>query len=342
MSRYSDAGVDISAANKLVETIKPLAESTRNSGVASGIGGFGALFDPFSDTSYTSPMLVSSTDGVGTKLLVAQEVGKHESIGIDLVAMCVNDILAQGAKPLFFLDYFATGSLERDTALQVISGIAHGCSLANVALIGGETAEMPDMYPKGRYDLAGFSVGIVEKNEVLPRTDQLRAGDLIIGLASSGLHSNGFSLVRKILRDLDIDYRGACPFTDSTWADVLLEPTRIYINSVLPVLPAVKAIAHITGGGFVHNIPRVLPEHLTAEIQLNAWKAHPVFSWLEEEAAVPKKEMFETFNCGIGMILITEEDAASELARKLQQHNESAYVIGKLVQRQSDGVVVLG
>ncbi|MGN7661381.1 MAG: phosphoribosylformylglycinamidine cyclo-ligase [Anaplasma sp.] len=342
MSRYSDAGVDIGAANKLVEAIKPLVESTRNSGVASGIGGFGALFDPFSDASYASPMLVSSTDGVGTKLLVAQEVGGHGSIGIDLVAMCVNDILAQGAKPLFFLDYFATGNLNPDTALQVISGIAQGCSLANVALIGGETSEMPDMYPKGRYDLAGFSVGIVEKNEVLPRTDQLRVGDVVIGLPSSGLHSNGFALVRKILRDLGIGYCSACPFADGTWADVLLEPTRIYVNSVLPVLSAVKAIAHITGGGFVHNIPRILPEYLTAEIQLNSWKAHPVFPWLEEKAAVPRKEMFETFNCGIGMVLITAEDAAPELVQKLRQRNESAYVIGKLVQSQSDGVVVLG
>ena len=344
MSRYSDSGVDIGLAGKLVEAIKPIASSTANSGVISGIGGFGALYDPFSpgnSKKYSSPVLVSSTDGVGTKLLIAQQTKNHKSVGIDLVAMCVNDILAQGATPMFFLDYFSTGSLDYSTALEIVSGIAEGCRRADTALIGGETAEMPGMYPAGCYDLAGFAVGIVERSEILPRTDQIHTGDVIIGLASSGLHSNGFSLVRNVLQDCNITYGSPCPFADGiTWASVLLEPTKIYVRPVLQVLHMVKAVAHITGGGLVHNIPRVLPGHLAANIRLDTWKRHGIFSWLEEEAKIPPAEMFETFNCGIGMVLITSTDTADEVLKILGKSGEDAYTVGSVVQRESHGVVL--
>ncbi len=344
MSRYSDSGVDIGLASKLVEAIKPIASSTANRGTISDIGSFGALYDPFSPGNgkkYSCPVLVSSTDGVGTKLLIAQQTKNHKSIGIDLVAMCVNDILAQGATPMFFLDYFSTSSLDYDTALEIISGIAEGCRRADTALIGGETAEMPGMYPAGCYDLAGFAVGIVEKSEILPRTDQIRTGDVIIGLASSGLHSNGFSLVRSALQDCNIAYDNPCPFADgATWASVLLEPTKIYVRPVLQVLHMVKAVAHITGGGFVHNIPRVLPEHLAAHIRLGTWKQHDIFSWLEKEAQIPSAEMFETFNCGIGMVLITSADAAGEVLKTLEKSGEDAYTIGSVVRRDGHGVVL--
>ncbi|ASI48250.1 MAG: phosphoribosylformylglycinamidine cyclo-ligase [Anaplasma ovis] len=344
MSRYSDSGVDIGLASKLVEAIKPIASSTANRGTISDIGSFGALYDPFSpgnNKKYSSPVLVSSTDGVGTKLLIAQRAKNHKSIGIDLVAMCVNDILAQGATPMFFLDYFSTGSLDYGTALEVISGIAEGCRRADTALIGGETAEMPGMYPAGCYDLAGFAVGIVEKSEILPRTDQINTGDVIIGLASSGLHSNGFSLVRNVLQNCNIAYNSPCPFADSaTWASVLLEPTKIYVRPVLQVLHMVKAVAHITGGGLVHNIPRVLPEHLAANIRLGTWEQHGIFSWLEEEAKIAPAEMFETFNCGIGMVLIASADAAGEVLKTLEKIGEDAYTVGSVVQRECHGVVL--
>ncbi|MCU7611814.1 phosphoribosylformylglycinamidine cyclo-ligase [Anaplasma capra] len=342
MNRYSDSGVNIGLASKLVEAIKPLASSTANHGVISGIGGFGALYDPFSgNRKYGSPVLVSSTDGVGTKLLVAQETKNHRSVGIDLVAMCVNDVLVQGAKPMFFLDYFATGSLDHDTALEIVSGITEGCVRADTALVGGETAEMPGMYPAGSYDLAGFSVGIVERSEILPRIDQVCAGDIIVGLASSGPHSNGFSLIRKVLKDRDISYGSPCPFADgATWADVLLEPTRIYVGSVLPVLHMTKAAAHITGGGLIHNIPRVLPKHLAADIRLGTWKQHRIFTWLEQEAKIPKTEMFATFNCGLGMILITSEDKSVEVQRALKKNGEDARIIGSIVPRESHSVVL--
>ncbi|WP_041651131.1 phosphoribosylformylglycinamidine cyclo-ligase [Anaplasma centrale] len=343
MSRYSDSGVDIGLASRLVEAIKPLASSTANRGAISDIGGFGALYDPFLSNSkkYNSPVLVSSTDGVGTKLLVAQQAKNHKSIGIDLVAMCVNDILAQGATPLFFLDYFSTGSLDYDTTLEVISGIAEGCRRADTALVGGETAEMPGMYPAGCYDLAGFAVGIVEKSEILPRTDQVRTGDVIIGLASSGLHSNGFSLVRKVLQDRNIAYDSPYPLADGvTWAGILLEPTRIYVRPVLQVSQMIKAAAHITGGGLVHNIPRVLPESLAANIQLGTWKQHSIFSWLEREAQIPATEMSETFNCGIGMVLIASEDAAGRVLQVLGESGEDAYVIGSVVLRERHSVIL--
>ncbi|MDB1135764.1 phosphoribosylformylglycinamidine cyclo-ligase, partial [Candidatus Anaplasma sp. TIGMIC] len=260
MSKYRDSGVDIASADKLVVEIKQLAADTKSANVISDIGGFGAVFDVFaSGCKYVAPLLVSSTDGVGTKLLIAQDTNNHRSVGIDLVAMCVNDILAQGAKPLFFLDYFATGVLDNSVVLEVVKGIAAGCRIADTALVGGETAEMPGMYSKGHYDIAGFAVGVVERSEILPKLGRILPGDIIIGLSSSGLHSNGFSLVRKILQDVGISYSNPCAFdTKRSWADVLLEPTKIYTGSVLPSCHLVKSIAHITGGGLINNIPRVL------------------------------------------------------------------------------------
>ena len=343
MSKYSDSGVDIAAADELVGEIKNVVSSTtRCAGVVSDIGGFGAVFDLFaSSQKYCSPLLVSSTDGVGTKLLVAQASGNHKYIGIDLVAMCVNDILALGARPLFFLDYFATGVLDNAVALEVVKSIVEGCKLANISLVGGETAEMPGMYSKGHYDVAGFVVGIVEKRDLLPKLDKISPGDIIIGVASSGLHSNGFSLVRKILQDQGINYNDPFPFSDEnrTWADTLLEPTRIYTGSLLPAHHLLKAAAHITGGGLTNNIPRVLPKHLSARLLLKSWQQPSLFKWLENEAMVPTADMLETFNCGIGMVLITSPNDASTLLRVLGEHGETAYKIGEIIPRDSEPVV---
>ena len=344
MSKYSDSGVDIVAADALVGDIKHVASSTRCAGVVSDIGGFGAAFDLFaSEQKYTAPLLVSSTDGVGTKLLVAQASGNHKYIGIDLVAMCVNDILAMGARPLFFLDYFATGVLDNSVALEVVESIVEGCKIANISLIGGETAEMPGMYARGHYDVAGFVVGVVERSDLLPRLDEIVQGDVVIGITSSGLHSNGFSLVRKILQDLEISYCDLCPLStqNATWADVLLEPTKIYTNSLLPAHHLLKAAAHITGGGLTNNIPRVLPEHLSAKLLLKSWPQPSLFKWLENAAEVPKEDMLKTFNCGIGMVLITSEKDVPKLLEILDGHGEPAYQIGEIITRESAPVVFI-
>ena len=298
---YRDAGVDIDAGNEVVERIKPLVKRTMRPEVLGGVGLFGGLFDLSS--RYREPVLVSGTDGVGTKLILAKQLDRHDSIGQDLVAMCVNDVLVQGAEPLFFLDYFATGKLDVETTVQVVAGIAKGCEIAGCALIGGETAEMPDMYPPGEYDLAGFTVGAVEKSKLID-SSKVRAGDVLIGIASSGPHSNGYSLVRRILQragnPLDLDLGGV------TLADALMEPTRIYVKPVLQLLAShdLHAMAHVTGGALVEKIIRVVPASLGLEIDPSAWPLPPVFDWLQREGAVADSEMWRTFNCGIGFVLI--------------------------------------
>ncbi|QJC27299.1 phosphoribosylformylglycinamidine cyclo-ligase [Anaplasma platys] len=342
MSKYQESGVDIATANSLVENIKHLTDHTKNPGVVSEIGGFGAVFDLLATGEYRHPLLVSSTDGVGTKLLVAQAAGNHRFVGVDLVAMCANDVLAQGARPLFFLDYFATGVLENEVALQVIEGISEGCKQANMSLVGGETAEMPGMYTKGHYDLAGFAVGVVEKSEILPKLDAMTAGDVIVGLASSGLHSNGFSLVRRVLQDMQISYDSTCPLVHDgrSWADVLLTPTRIYTRSVLEVLPLIKGMAHITGGGLIHNIPRILPKHLAAHISQDSWTRQEIFTWLEDKAEIPTIDMLETFNCGIGMALVTASSNVDTLISLLGASGEKSSIIGKIIPRSEHAVTI--
>lgn len=289
------------------------------------------MFD-FSTLSkkYDHPVLVSSTDGVGTKLLIAQEVNKHDTIGIDLVAMCVNDLLAQGATPLFFLDYFATGILTKDVLLSVIQGIAEGCKQAKIALVGGETAEMPGMYGNNHYDLAGFVVGVVDKSKILPKCDAMKEGDYIVGLESNGIHSNGFSLVRHIFKSLSINYNDISPWNNKSWGAILLESTKIYVDSLLPIMPKVKGIAHITGGGLIDNIPRILPKNLFANIDINSWKWPDIFLWLEEEGKIEKKEMLKTFNCGIGMVLIIDPENIENVKNYFQGCGERIEIIGKL------------
>ena len=325
---YSDAGVDIDAGDALVEAIKPVAARTRRPGVLSGLGGFGALFELPVDR-YRQPVLVSGTDGVGTKLKLAMEMGKHDTIGIDLVAMCVNDLIVQGAEPLFFLDYYATGKLSVANASAVVQGIGDGCVQAGCALIGGETAEMPGMYHGEDYDLAGFCVGVVEKANIIDGS-KVKAGDAIIGIASSGPHSNGYSLVRKI-----IDVSGAKlsdPFGDSSLGETLLTPTRIYIKPLLDLLTKVDvhAMAHITGGGLLENIPRVLPEGCMAALDSQTWQRPPIFDWLQEQGNVKSDEMHRTFNCGIGMtVIIAAADVDATLAC-LRQHGETAWQVGTI------------
>jgi len=325
---YRDAGVDIDAGNSVVERIKPLVARTFRPGVMSGLGGFGALFDLAG--RYREPVLVSGTDGVGTKLKLAQQLGRHDSIGIDLVAMCVNDVLVQGAEPLFFLDYFATGKLDVDTTVAVVGGIAAGCELAGCALIGGETAEMPDMYGPGEYDLAGFCVGAVEKSGLLDGS-RVRAGDLIIGLASSGPHSNGYSLVRRVLeragRPLDTDLGGV------VLADALMAPTTIYVKPVLQLLAEcpLSALAHITGGGLSENIIRVIPDGLGIDIDASAWPQPPVFEWLQREGAIADAEMWRTFNCGIGFTLVVDPAQAAALEAALDRLGLAHWTIGRVV-----------
>ena len=303
---YRDAGVDIDTGNALVEAIAPLAAATKRAGALGGLGGFGGLFD-LKATGFADPVLVAATDGVGTKLKLAIETGNHDGIGIDLVAMNVNDIVVQGAEPLFFLDYFACGQLELGVATAVIGSIAQGCKEAGCALIGGETAEMPGLYATGDYDLAGFAVGAVERDRLLPRKD-IEAGDVILALPSSGVHANGFSLVRRVVENAGLRWNDPAPFApEVTLGGALLTPTRIYVRQVLETIRgtgAVKALAHITGGGLTDNIPRVLPEHLFAEIDLAAFPLPPVFAWLMREAKLPQDDMLRTFNCGIGMIVI--------------------------------------
>ena len=325
---YREAGVDIEAGEALVEAIKPVARSTRRPGVLEGLGGFGALFE-IPPGKYQQPVLVSGTDGVGTKLKLAIDLGIHNTIGIDLVAMCANDIIVQGAEPLFFLDYFATGKLEHDTARAVIEGIGEGCRQAGAALVGGETAEMPGMYAQGDYDLAGFCVGVVEKKKIIDGS-RVAVGDTLIGLASTGPHSNGYSLIRKI-----IEVAGAsldAPFADGTLGTVLLAPTRIYVKAILSLLDKidVHAIAHITGGGLPGNLPRVMADHTCAVLDSAAWEVPPVFRWLQEQGGVEQAEMYRTFNCGIGMVLAVKAEDTNEAIRMLQAAGETTSVIGQI------------
>lgn len=329
---YAAAGVDIDAGNALVDAIKPLAKSTRRAGADGSLGGFGALFD-LKAAGFVDPLIVTTTDGVGTKLKIAIDTGLHDTVGIDLVAMCVNDLLAQGAEPLMFLDYYATGHLEVEVARRVVAGIAEGCRQSNAALVGGETAEMPGMYGSGDYDLAGFTVGAVERDGVLPRLDRQRAGDVLIGLGSSGPHSNGYSLIRKIVERSGLDWSADAPFAPGkTLAEALMVPTRIYIRTVLPLLKAglVKAVAHITGGGLIENPPRVIREGLEAKFDWNAWSLPPVFQWLQETGGVSDHEMRRTFNCGVGLMLVVEASDAAPVLAALLNAGEDAFIIGQL------------
>ncbi|MFO1132512.1 MAG: phosphoribosylformylglycinamidine cyclo-ligase [Hyphomicrobiales bacterium] len=332
---YADAGVDISAGNALVEAIKPLARSTRRKGADSALGGFGGLFD-LKACGFRDPVLVAANDGVGTKLRIAIETGRHHGVGIDLVAMSVNDLVVQGAEPLFFLDYYATGKLDVKAAAQVIAGIADGCSQAGCALIGGETAEMPGMYHGGDYDLAGFAVGAAERKKLLPRG--VKPGDVILGLASSGPHSNGYSLVRKLVELSGVKYSAKAPFNKKvTLADALLAPTRIYVKPILKAMKqtdAVKALAHITGGGFIENIPRVLPKTTVAEIDLTQVPYTPVFKWLQEVGSVAEREMLRTFNCGVGMIVVTAAKDARKVAASLKRSGETVVTLGTIRKRK--------
>jgi phosphoribosylformylglycinamidine cyclo-ligase len=341
---YASAGVDIDAGNLMVEKIKPLVRATRRPGADGEIGGFGGLFD-LKAAGFSDPILVAANDGVGTKLRVAIESGRHDTIGIDLVAMCVNDLVVQGAEPLFFLDYFATGKLDPEQGVAIVKGIAEGCRQAGCALIGGETAEMPGMYREGDYDLAGFAVGAAERGQLLP-TDDIVEGDVLLGLASSGLHSNGFSLVRKIVEVSGLKWEDKAPFaSDQTLAEALLEPTRIYVKSVLKAVRnthGIKALAHITGGGFPDNIPRVLPRDFAAELDLEAIDVPPVFSWLAEAGGVAPNEMMRTFNCGIGMIIAVAGGQAAQVAAVLQEAGETVTPIGRIVPRRDHGVIYRG
>ena len=330
---YRDAGVDIDAGDALVEAIKPFAKRTMREGVLGGIGGFGALFEI--SKKYKEPVLVSGTDGVGTKLKLAFHLNRHDTVGIDLVAMSVNDILVQGAEPLFFLDYFACGKLDVKTAADVVKGVASGCEQAGCALIGGETAEMPSMYPDGEYDLAGFAVGAVEKSKLINGT-KIVPGDVVLGLASSGIHSNGFSLVRKIIEvanpDLNADLDGR------SLADALMAPTRIYVKPLLALMDSmqVKGMAHITGGGLVENIPRVLQKHLTAVLKKDTWPMPPLFSWLQKHGNVADSEMHRVFNCGIGMVVIVSGENADAAMAQLKSAGETVYRIGEIRQRTGE------
>ena len=337
---YQKAGVSIDAGNALVEAIKPLARGTARPGARADLGGFGALFD-LKAAGFTDPVLVATNDGVGTKVKIAIETGRHDRIGIDLVAMCVNDIIVQGAEPLFFLDYFACGRLDTGVAERVIAGIADGCRQAGAALIGGETAEMPGLYAAGDYDLAGFAVGAAERGALLPR--DVAEGDAVIGIASSGVHSNGFSLVRRLVADLGLGWDAPAPFAlDTTLGESLLTPTRIYVKPLLAAIretAAVKALAHITGGGLPENLPRVLPNFLAADIALEQWAVPAVFGWLAREGRIAEGEMLRTFNCGIGMVAVSDQDVADDLCRLLGARGETAQVIGKIVPR-GDGAAV--
>jgi len=330
---YRDAGVDIEAGDALVSTIKPLADATKRKGVMGGLGGFGALFDLKAD-GWSDPILVSGTDGVGTKLMLAFETGIHDSVGIDLVAMCANDVLAQGAEPLFFLDYFATGKLEAGIAEAVISGIAEGCKQAGCALTGGETAEMPGMYPPGHYDLAGFVVGAVERAAILPDHAKMQAGDKLIGIASSGPHSNGYSLIRKCVERSMLSYEDDAPFQPgTTLGRALLTPTRLYSNLTLPLIRAglVTGLAHITGGGLTENTPRMCPDHLAPKITPDSWAVPPVFGWLQDTGNIETAEMHRTFNMGIGMVLAVAPEHVETVMAKLTEMGETPALMGELV-----------
>jgi len=336
---YADAGVDIDAGNALVDQIKPAAKRTQRPGSMSGLGGFGALFD-LKAAGYTDPILVAATDGVGTKLRIAIDTGNVDSIGIDLVAMCVNDLVCQGAEPLFFLDYFATGKLDVAEATRIINGIAAGCEASGCALIGGETAEMPGMYHKGDFDLAGFAVGAMERGQDLP--SGVAAGDVLLGLASNGVHSNGYSFVRKVVELSGLGWDAASPFSDGTLGAALLAPTRLYVKQALAAVRAggVHALAHITGGGLTENPPRVVPEGLACEIDLNAWSLPPVFRWLATTANMSEPELLKTFNCGIGMIVVVGADRAEQITALLRDQGETVVNMGRIV--QGDGVIYKG
>jgi phosphoribosylformylglycinamidine cyclo-ligase len=330
---YAQAGVDIDAGNRMVELIKPLVRATARAGAESEIGGFGGLFD-LKRAGYRDPVLVAATDGVGTKLKVAVETGRHDTIGIDLVAMSVNDLVVQGAEPLFFLDYYACGKLEPEVGTAVIAGISVGCREAGCALIGGETAEMPGVYKGDDYDLAGFAVGAVERDAVLPRRD-IAEGDVIIGLASSGVHSNGYSLVRKIVEQSGLPWSAPAPFVpDQSLGDAILTPTRIYVKSCLAAIrntKAVKGLAHITGGGFPDNIPRVLPKGLGARINLAAVPVLPVFQWLASAGGVVQNEMLRTFNCGIGMVVVVSPNESNAVTQAFARAGEKAMMLGSVI-----------
>ncbi len=364
-SAYKKAGVDIDAAADLVEKIKPAIKNTVRSGVMSGLGGFGAMFDPKA-AGYDDPILVSSTDGVGTKLKIAIDSNSHDTIGIDAVAMCVNDLVVQGAEPLFFLDYFATGKLNKNVAKAVIEGVAKGCEISGCALIGGETAEMPGLYSDGDYDMAGFTVGAVNRDELITG-EAIKDGDIILALASNGVHSNGYSLVRKIIDESnDINYDSKIPFdmmitmqdkdiekqTTSkaqTLEEALLAPTRIYVKSLLKALkikssdnsPAIKGMAHITGGGLTENIPRVLPEKVAAHIDVSKWQLPPIFKWLKEQGNLENNDLARTLNCGIGMVVICDKDKAEQIEKSLISTGETVYNIGEIKQQKNSDISII-
>lgn len=329
---YAQAGVDIDAGNRLVDLIRPAVRSTRRPGADGEIGGFGGLFD-LKAAGFSDPVLVAANDGVGTKIKIAIESGLHDTIGVDLVAMCVNDLVVQGAEPLFFLDYYASGKLEPGAAAAVVSGIAAGCVEAGCALLGGETAEMPGLYSKGDYDLAGFAVGAAERSRLLPRAE-VREGDLLFGLPSSGAHSNGFSLIRRIVAESGLAWDAPAPFAaERTLAEALLTPTRIYVKPLLAALKRsekILALAHITGGGFPDNLPRVLPKGLGAALDLGAFRPPPVFSWLALTGGVAEAEMLRTFNCGIGMVVVVAKDGADEAVAALREMGETPIAIGEI------------
>ncbi|MEZ5691733.1 MAG: phosphoribosylformylglycinamidine cyclo-ligase [Rickettsiales bacterium] len=340
---YKDSGVDIDAGNDLVKRIKPLAKATTRLGSVGSIGGFGALFD-IKKLDYKDPLLVSATDSVGTKLKIAQQSGKHDTIGIDLVAMSVNDLIVQGAEPLFFLDCFSTSKLSVEVAESVVSGIADGCKLAGCALVGGETAEMPGMYSDGDYDIVGFAVGAVERDNLLP--SGVADGDVLLGLASSGVHSNGFSLVRRILEKNNLSFDSPAPFSaGKTIHEELLTPTRIYVKSCLAAINKfrgnIKALAHITGGGLPENLPRVLPDLLSAKIDLSSWKMPPVFEWLKSAGNVPDDDFMRTFNCGIGMVMVVSKEVVEDVVSVLEENGEVVYRIGVVEQRKDKSVEFL-
>jgi phosphoribosylformylglycinamidine cyclo-ligase len=330
---YAQAGVDIDAGNALVDRIKPAAAATARPGVMSGLGGFGALFD-LKAAGYDDPILVAATDGVGTKLKIAIDTGEYDTIGIDLVAMCVNDLVCQGAEPLFFLDYFATGKLEVEAAARIVEGIAEGCRLSGCALIGGETAEMPGMYAPGDFDLAGFAVGAMNRGAALPAG--VGEGDVLLGLGSDGVHSNGYSLVRRVVERSGLAWDAPAPFAQETLGRALLAPTRLYVRPALAAIRAggVHALAHITGGGLTENLPRVLPEVLGAEIDLGAWSLPPVFKWLAAEGGLAEAEMLKTFNAGIGMVLVVDAAAAGALSDALTAAGETVHRLGHVAAGQ--------
>jgi phosphoribosylformylglycinamidine cyclo-ligase len=336
---YADAGVDIDAGNLLVERIKPAAKRTNRPGTMSGLGGFGALFD-LKGAGYTDPVLVAATDGVGTKLRIAIDTGNVDTIGVDLVAMCVNDLVCQGAEPLFFLDYFATGKLDVDQATRIINGIAAGCEASGCALIGGETAEMPGMYHNGDFDLAGFAVGAMERGTDLPRG--VAAGDVLLGLGSSGVHSNGYSFVRKVVEVSGLAWDAPSPFGSGSLGQALLTPTRLYVKQALAAVRAggVNALAHITGGGLTENPPRVIPDGLACEIDLGAWTLPPVFRWLAQTAGMSQPELLKTFNCGIGMMVVVAPDRADAIADLLAGQGETVVRLGRVI--EGEGVVYKG